>query len=68
MKQKEALQAFISFIIKDLRCSCGCSYQQSLNEPRACDFTHIVDIFEDELGIEVKEYPEAVKTFYEEYY
>jgi len=68
MKTKEALQALATFILRDLKCSCGCSYQQSLNEPCACGFTHVVDIFEDDLDIEFKEYPEAVKKFYKENY
>jgi hypothetical protein len=29
---------------------------------RVCRFTHVADIFEDELGIDFKEYPKAVKN------
>ena len=62
------LKALASFILRDLRCECGCTYEQSLNQPCACGFTHISDIFEDDLGIEFKDYPEAVNLFYKENY
>lgn len=68
MKTKEALQALATFILRDLRCECGCSYEESHKEPCACGFTHVAGIFEDELGIDFKEYPEAVKKFYKENY
>ena len=66
--RKQDLEALATFILMDLRCECGCSYTESHKEPCACGFTHIADIFEDELGIEFKEYPEAVTLFYKEYH
>jgi hypothetical protein len=66
MKTEDALKALATFILEDLRCECGCTYEQSINESCACGFTRIADIFEDELGIRFKEYPDAVNEFYKE--
>lgn len=62
------LEALCTFIIRDLKCACNCTYETSLNEPCACGFTNIEEIFRDEFEIDFKEYPDAIKRFYEENY
>ena len=65
--RRQDIEAIISFIIRDLRCECKCRYKESLNQPCSCGFTIIEELFRDDIGVEFKEYPEAVKKFYEQY-
>lgn len=43
----DELQELVKLILENLQCPCGCSYEMSLNEPCACNWTPISDWFWD---------------------
>ena len=64
---KLQLEQLASHIINNLKCHCGCTYEESHKEPCACGWTHVADWFEDECDMRLELYPEALKQFYAEY-
>jgi len=60
---EDNLKLLMSFIIKDLKCDCGCKYHESFNEPCSCGWTHVVEWFEDyDIKPEIDLY--LIKKFY----
>jgi hypothetical protein len=41
------LQELVKLLLENLQCPCGCTYEMSLNEPCACNWTPISDWFTD---------------------
>jgi hypothetical protein len=65
---KQQLKLLASHIVLNLKCGCGCKFEEHYNEPCACGWTHIEEWFEDEFNIKLKVYPETLKQFYKENY
>ncbi len=57
------LKELASFIIINLQCHCGLSYEESIKEPCACGWTSIQDWFEDECDMDFKKYYEASEIY-----
>ncbi len=65
---KYQLEVLSSFIIENLKCTCGCRYEESHKEPCACGWTPIADWFEDEFDMHLKVYEESIKKWYKDEY
>jgi len=65
---KLQLEQLASHIVKNLQCHCGCTYEESSNEPCACGWTHIEEMFRDDFDVPLKIYEESIYKWYEENY
>ena len=62
------LKQLSSFIIENLKCACGFTYEESRNEPCLCSWTPIAEWFEDEADIEFKYHEEAMQEWDDDYW
>ena len=65
---KLQLEQLASHIVKDLKCDCGCKFGDHYNEPCACGWTHIEEMFRDDFNVELKMYKDSYNKWYMENY
>jgi hypothetical protein len=65
---KLQLEQLASHIVSNLNCHCGCTLEESSNEPCACGWTNVEEMFRDDFEVELKMYPESLHEWYVENY